>query len=144
MILKYFNSNINAPLIVYLDSLLFMSELFGFVNSRHFCQEQRRAIQISASFFWIKDFTYSFHHFVLFRTDCRGWITFRFGSPYLHFCGYLFLNISIKIMRSSLKTQVSHFKSFTVQFYVMLFSVQTICILFSSWAVTSVKEYCIN
>ena len=26
-----------VSLIVYLDSLLFMSELFGFVNSRHFC-----------------------------------------------------------------------------------------------------------
>ena len=25
------------PLVVYLDSLLFMSELFGFVNSKHFC-----------------------------------------------------------------------------------------------------------
>ena len=28
------------PLIVYLDSLLFMSELFGFVNSRHFCHTE--------------------------------------------------------------------------------------------------------
>ena len=46
------------PLIVYLDSLLFMLELFGFMNSRYFCQERRRAIQISASFFWIKDFIY--------------------------------------------------------------------------------------
>ena len=29
-----------VPLIVYLDSLLFMLELFVFVNSRHFCHNE--------------------------------------------------------------------------------------------------------
>ena len=46
-----------VPLIVYLDYLLFMLELFGFVNSSHFCRERRRAIEINASFFWINDFS---------------------------------------------------------------------------------------
>ena len=43
------------PLIVYLDSLMFMSELFGFMNLRHFCHTEEVKNNLSSGLYILFD-----------------------------------------------------------------------------------------
>ena len=85
--------NIKSPLIVYLDSCMFMLELFGVVKLRYFRQEQGHAIQIHASIFWIKDFSVA-NFLIRIRTTfmylgpkVRGIIKLLVKRRYYHLLG---------------------------------------------------------